>query len=89
MTSYISKYQLKHGKCFECFTLDMTVYVGVQWNIKIIVVRGHELDTWHGNKNANKKVWSHIRPKGYWSDHNYMLHPPCMMHLQILCKTQM
>ncbi len=26
---YTSKYQLKPGKCFECFTLNMKVYVGV------------------------------------------------------------
>jgi hypothetical protein len=55
MTSSTSKYQLKPRKCFKCFTLDMKVYVGVEWNIGIIVARGHELDTWHGNKNANKK----------------------------------
>jgi len=24
-------------------------------SVGIIIIRGHELDTWHGNKNANKK----------------------------------
>jgi hypothetical protein len=28
--SCTSKYQLKFGKCFEYFVLDMKVYVGVQ-----------------------------------------------------------
>jgi len=46
---------LKLGKCIECFTLDMKVYVGVQSSSRIIVAKGHDLDTWHVNKNANKK----------------------------------
>jgi len=28
-------------------------------------------------KCKQKMAWSHIRPKGQWSDHNYMLHTPC------------
>jgi len=45
--SCTSKYQLKFGKCFECFIVEMKVYVGVQWNIGIILAKGHELDTKH------------------------------------------
>jgi len=33
----------------------MKVYVGVQSSLGIIVAKGHDLDTWHVNKNANKK----------------------------------
>jgi hypothetical protein len=54
-TSYTYKYWLKLGKCFECFTLDMKVYARVQWSRGIIVAKGHEFDTWHVNKDANKK----------------------------------
>jgi hypothetical protein len=55
----------KLKKCIKCFTLDMRVYVGMQWSIGIIVVRGHELDTWHVSKNVNKK-WDDttLGPKG-------------------------
>jgi hypothetical protein len=49
-----SKYQLKLGKCFECFILAMKVYVGEQWSIGIIVARRHELDTWHAKKKQTK-----------------------------------
>jgi hypothetical protein len=57
MTFYTSKYQMKFGKCFECFTLGMRVYVGVQWSIELIVAKQHELNTWHGNRNVNKKQY--------------------------------
>jgi hypothetical protein len=33
----------------------MRVYIGVQYSIRIIISKEHELDTWHVNKNANKK----------------------------------
>jgi hypothetical protein len=56
---------LKLGKCFECFPLDMRVYIGVQYSRGIIVYKGHELDTWHVNNNANKK-WYEVTsgPRG-------------------------
>jgi hypothetical protein len=53
--SCTSKYQLKFGKCFECFILHMRVYVRVQWSKGIILTKRHELDTWHVKKNANIK----------------------------------
>jgi hypothetical protein len=27
---------------------------------------------------CKQMAWNHIKPKGQWSDHNYMLHTPCM-----------
>ncbi len=34
----------------------------------------------HGmyKKCKQKMAWSHIKPKGQWSDHNYILHTPRM-----------
>jgi hypothetical protein len=53
-TSCTSEYQLKLEKCFKCFTLDMKIYVGMQWSIGIIVARRHELDTWHVTRMQTK-----------------------------------
>ncbi len=37
----------------------------MQYNIGIIVARGHELDTWHVNKNGNKKWYeATLGPRG-------------------------
>ncbi len=43
----------------------MRVYIGVQYNIGIIVAKGHELDRWYVNKNANEKCYeATLGPKG-------------------------
>ncbi len=36
----------------------------MQWNMGIIVTRRHELDTWHGNMNVNKKKMKPRKAKG-------------------------
>jgi hypothetical protein len=43
----------------------MRFYIRMQYNIGIIVARGHELDTWHVNKNGNKKWYeATLGPRG-------------------------
>jgi hypothetical protein len=69
-----SKYQLKLGKCFECFKLEMKVYVGMQWCIGILDARRHEHMAYI--KNANKK-W-HVATLG--SRVNEMITITCYTH---------
>jgi hypothetical protein len=81
LTTYLkinctSKYQLKLGKCFECFTFEMKVYVMKYRNNRC-------LKAWNGHMSCikmqkKKNARSHIRPKGYWNHQNYMLHTPHM-----------
>jgi len=64
-TSCTSKYQLKLGKCFECFTLDMRVYVGSAMKYNINSCQ----KAWTGHmackqKCKQKMAWSHIKAKG-------------------------
>ncbi len=56
----------------------------MQYNIGIIVSKGHELDTWYVNKNANKK-WYEVTsgPRG-----NEVITIICYKHLHDMSKKQ-
>jgi hypothetical protein len=44
---------------------QLNFYIGVQYSIGIIIAKGHELDTWYVNKNANEKWYDPtLGPKG-------------------------